>query len=906
MQQKNDFYILRGSDERALSTYSHNPYTGESQIVADTYGYPVKFYIGAGDRPKNAGFNPVFVIASGVIYSNVEVIMYDKNNNYLGYEVDSYRDTQGKQKLELLPNTYSIDVNVNTSDSSYDKEKVWFYVGYQAIPHYKKLELKNKKESNQMFFRESLEGSIKLFGDDYKYVKSTSLEQTMMLAIYRNENVIAKNVFNKTDCKFDHAKCSVELKLSPEDKYTNILNKYDNTYDIIKLAPKISRLTLTKRMAYQIYIAGANNITTVANGTYWEEDVNEPVFDAEELTRRYYFSKIGDSFYEVHLEGFNYEINSTYIVDKTSNIWNATSTITTEIDGEQQTELVQASIKFSIAYPAGNRDYVNTGRQPYRLSDESQSDTINPFNLDGSLRFDLYKIEIYDGQNATGNMLYQSSREYYSYSNDGFFVTSGNGKYPMLKNDQVMPAPIPNTFYLGENIIEYGVYSRIVCDVDKIESGGVVYTLHDLPYDDFVYNRANYKKCIGLIGLTLYQVKATSQKPTKYGMDDYGDYFTSNFLGLGSMFYGRPIPVSRSSWANTSIWVTFNQNWASFEAKFRKEYILKDAYDLSDVISSMLTEIDPSIKHEGTAEYSEFLYSGISPLNFDTARNGYRVYIAPKSNVLKGNYDQAAQKAELTFEQLMDMLRDCYRCYWFIDEQNRFRIEHITYFLKGMSYANPSVQFDLTQKYDKFNKIKALFCQQEVEFEKSDLTARYEFKWSDDSTDIFGNNSIDVKSKYIQQDKTEEITPDAFSSDVDLMLYAPDKFSSDGFALLVARASDGKVPIGSTTQFKDSEYAYPYSANPQNFLASWLYLMRYYTYDMPASNISYDGVPLMDAMRVTGIKRCMKHEIEFPSSQLDIDINKLITTEIGNGYIEEMSTNIDTHMTKIELRYEPE
>ena len=38
------------------------------------------------------------------------------------------------------------------------------------------------------------------------------------------------------------------------------------------------------------------------------------------------------------------------------------------------------------------------------------------------------------------------------------------------------------------------------------------------------------------------------------------------------------------------------------------------------------------------------------------------------------------------------------------------------------------------------------------------------------------------------------------------MLYCPDKFNPDGFALLVARASDGKVPIVSSSAFKDDEY----------------------------------------------------------------------------------------------------
>jgi len=918
METKNKFYVLKSNLDAKLSTYSYNVSTGESQVVADTYGFPTSFSI-VGNRANNVNYKPVFVLAPDILYYNIDVLCYDNSGNLLGHKSDTYRYTGGRKILELLAGTTEIKVNFNTPAKDYSQEdaRIWFYVGYEVISHHKKLELQNKKENGQMFFRESLNGTSKLFGDDYNFVESAYLEQNLIFIVCDKEgNYIAKNNFNKTDCKFDRCKHSVQLKLSPEDKYSQILDKYDNTYDIIKLAPAITRLTLTKRMAYQIYIAGANNITTVANGTYWEDDVNEVIDDYELLKNKYYFAKVGDSKYEIHLEGFNYDINTTFLVDKNSSVWNATSQVHVWIDGQETVYTMPASIKFTKIRNAGTAQQEGDP-WAYMLIDGTSDGLIN-VGTDESPSYvyagDAYRIEIYTGLNGTGTKIYQSYHLFCTNNTNGFLMSPGEDTYIMVRIEQPIPMknPEPERFSLGNNIIEYAICARVISDIDEVIVGGETYRLYDIPNDDFTFTRANYKKCIGIIGLTLHQVAATSEKPTKYGMDDYGRYFTSNFLGSMSFLYGRPIPVSRSAWANTSIWVTFGDSWVTdFEAKFRKQFTLKDAYALEDVISAMLAKIDPNITHEGTSDYSQFLYSGTSPISWDTARNGYKIYIAPKSNILKGNYDQAAQKAELTFEQLMKMLRDCFKCYWFIDDQNRFRIEHVTYFLKGMSYTNPVVQFDLTQKFDKFNKKQALYCQQNTEFEKTELTSRYEFAWMDDCTDLFGNNSIDVISKYIQKDKTEDVNADTFSSDIDLMLYCPDKFNPDGFALLVARASDGKVPIVSSSAFKDDEYIGPmgdgsYSATPQNYLASWLYLMRYYTFDMPANNIEYDGLILTDAMRVKGIKKCMKHDIEFPSSQLSININQLIKTEIGNGYIEEVSTNLDTNMTKIELRYEPE
>ncbi len=74
---------------------------------------------------------------------------------------------------------------------------------------------------------------------------------------------------------------------------------------------------------------------------------------------------------------------------------------------------------------------------------------------------------------------------------------------------------------------------------------------------------------------------------------------------------------------------------------------------------------------------------------------------------------------------------------------------------------------------------------------------------------------IDVKSLYIQSDKTEEINSEVFSTDIDLMLYAPDKFSEDGFALMMADKNTGRVPIAAVSGLRDDEYIYTYSVTPQ-------------------------------------------------------------------------------------------
>lgn len=792
------------------------------------------------------------------------------------------------------------------------KNKFYIKVGdngvlHEVYPHYKQLKKKLKKENNQMFFRESLDGKINLFGQDYLLVKNASIESTIYFYVYRGQTLFASASFNKSDCKFDHFKKNVELKLKYNDKYSKILDAYENTYDLIKLTPALTPITLTKRCVVQIYIQGEKTLSNYAGGTYWETDVDEQVDDEKALTRKYHFSK-GPKLVEVDLQGFNYNINAVYKGLSGNNIWNATSK--REIGGVVYK--IPCSIKFTKVYNAGS-DVNNLSDKDVLVLSNGTSTGVQ-YGVRGQkwFRYDTYRIEIYTGRDGTGTKIYQSDK---FYGKDGDFTLAvGKGLYPMsrIKQPTLQLDPTPNTFNLGEYVVEYQVWGRLLCDVDKVpshEAGheGEYIDTYDLPRDDFATPRRNYRKCIGLRGfdspssvVTIHQTERTSETPTSYGMNDFGEYFVPPYTLYGQYYY----PLARSSWANASLWVRLgmaDKLWPFEElcAETYKEYSIKDVYHIGDAIKALLAEIDPTISHDKTAEYSSFLYghTGASA----SALGNCNIYITQKTNILKGEYDQAAQKAEIKFKQLMDMLRDCFRCFWYIDDQNRFRIEHVSYFMNGLSYNQPIIQADLTKESDKFNKKAALYCQQEVEYDKSDLTSRYEFKYMDDVTKAMGGDLfIDVNNTYIQKDKTEEINIDGFTADIDYMLFLPDDFSNDGFALIMAD-SNKKVPIVNQRIKDEKQYNRAFEVYAQNWYASFNELAWHYMEDISGDNISNNNISLYPGH----VKRCMKHNVEFPSNQLSIDVYKLITTDIGNGYIEEVTSNIDTDMTEIELRYEP-
>lgn len=745
----------------------------------------------------------------------------------------------------MIPPKYKFYISKN------DGDKV------EVRPHYKELNKKYAKESGQEFFRISMDGKINLFGDAYEIVKQSSLEDQLIFIIDKYNRTSKKWIeyykgeFNKTDCKFDHDKKKCELKTTAIDDYTEVMNKYENTYDLIKLAPEISKINLHKRSLMQVYVRGANSITNFFGGTYWEDDVNESIDDNAALINNFYFSyiKSGNEFYigNSNIAGVNgvYAGTNGYYSN-----WNG-YTCYLEKNPDAQPPFTDVSYFIMIKRNSDNK-VLYKSETAVNIDDETLFSEDRDYTNDKHLRYTSKLIDV------------------------------GNAK---------------NSCTIS-NLFTYRIYRRLLCDVDTVEDSEGVKNTYDLPSDDFVTDNRNYKKCIGLKGGLFFCTSRAVDEPTKYGLNDYGQYFTNQFIP-SSTGLGRPLPISKNSWANASLWYVYDSFYEYFEEKLRKQYVLKDSYSIGAAIKAILKKIDPTLSHEPTAEYSQFLYGTTNPLGL--AR--FYVYITQKTNILKGDYDQPAHKAETSLEELMKMLRDCFRCYWYI-EDNKFKIEHVYFFMNGGSYSSrSSYQLDFTKLTDQFNKKLSSYFQSEVEFEKSDLNQRYEFAWMDDVTDLFGGVTIDVKSNYIQKDKTEEINIGQFSSDVDYMLFNPTNFSEDGFALLcpVKNGSLLELPI-LTIDGLINENGDSYKAIAQNWYASWIYLQNMYMWDMPASNLESN---VLNYLYARDIKKCMKHTIEFPTEE-DPDELELIKTSFGNGKIDEMSINVNTRQAKINLLYRPQ
>lgn len=443
------------------------------------------------------------------------------------------------------------------------------------------------------------------------------------------------------------------------------------------------------------------------------------------------------------------------------------------------------------------------------------------------------------------------------------------------------------TAFVDERIKK--IYCRVLCDVTSIE--GV--DTYPLPADDLCGENRNYNyiqpySCPD----NIFVCAKLSLEPTEWGIYQPGQYFMKPDDVYD--YY----PISRNIWDRVSIWFADVDDTArQMDIKARKQFKLRNAYPLSSVISVLLGQIAPEITHEPTPEYSSFLYD---PNNTISVRHG-TILITPKSNIVKAQYDQPAQKAPITLKSIMEMLRDCYRCYCFVDSQNRFRIEHIRWFMKGGQYTGTQdVGIDLTQNYVTRNGLPWSYVTAKYSFDKPEMTGRYQFEWMDDCTLLFKGLPIDIISPYVNKESIENINVSNFSSDVDYIMLNPSTISLDGFVLMEAASTDP----GDSVQYRlpyeimqlDTENENKYL---QNGWVAFAFLQQYYFYDMPGATYKIGE----QEFTAIGVAKNKNQSVTFPA-YTDPNIFQLVKTTIGSGQIDSLTINLSSRQAKATLKYE--
>lgn len=553
---------------------------------------------------------------------------------------------------------------------------------------------------------------------------------------------------------------------------------------------------------------------------------------------------------------------------------------------------------------------------------DSASDMVNMYFFAEMMKKRLVELSGVEGIPPTiygditdPNVPFSFSRGEYTFTmavaaaQGGYYATLFKRGVAMWQSKVLGASSYPNEFQMNpiagsgaSGVIDVYIndvtfYGRYLCDVDEVKIGSTTLHPKKLSSQDMVSDNRNFRRALKYEfknTLSLYDV--ISSKVTEWYYDN-GLYYQKPPHG-GSTGIPDYYPIAQSYWTGVSFWFRFDLNDSAIEPLLRKEYTLKDAYPLSSVIDRLLQEATlsshNSISFYGEPKYSKFLYDYSNPIDPDA---NYKLFITQKSNILAGEYEQPAQKAVITLRQVLDMLRDAFRCYWWIEwdgEEGEYmlRIEHISYFMNGGAYfSTPNVGIDLTQLVNPRNEKKWSYGVNQVKYNKDELPERYEFKWADDTTEYFEGNPIEIVSKFVKSGEIESVAVNRFNSDLDYMLLNPSASDSDGFALISAVKNNGrwKVPY---LQVRDD-------ITLQNGFLSFYKLQEFYLYDMPAWSIKVNGVQV----RSNDIKKSMTQEVICPNR--DFDLQKLVRTDVGDGQIDAVTMNIDSKMLEISLIFTP-
>lgn len=451
------------------------------------------------------------------------------------------------------------------------------------------------------------------------------------------------------------------------------------------------------------------------------------------------------------------------------------------------------------------------------------------------------------------------------------------------------------------------VYGRILSDI-KPEGG------FDIPIEDIVENNRNYQYCTPFIEIKIVPSADTSEEATQWGRRPDGLYYTHPVSSAVTGNVGLWAPIGQSRWGQYSMW-TQQSNWIrdGIEEIYRAPAELPDAYPLWSCIDVLLRKIAPGIRHRNTAEYSNFLYGTGSTIK----EGNWQLYVTQVTNLKHSYYSQAAQRADITLKQIMDMLRDALRCYWYIDG-NSLRIEHVEWFRNGGSYnpADHVIGFDLTKRIYTRNGRPETFGLDQYTFDKEEMPERYEFGWSQQTTTPFDGYPMEILSNYVKAGKTERVSVGNFITDIDYILLNPEDVSDDGLVLMAVEPNDDpkegaaawKVPIVSKQYIIDDAPQVKYIM--QNGYLSFVHLVpTYYIYDMPASraliNTQLYRYGASGNYAIKGVKRTKKQEITFASLD-DPTLTRLLRTDLGDGKIQKLTINIEYRTTDAIVAYDIE
>ena len=245
---------------------------------------------------------------------------------------------------------------------------------------------------------------------------------------------------------------------------------------------------------------------------------------------------------------------------------------------------------------------------------------------------------------------------------------------------------------------------------------------------------------------------------------------------------------------------------------------------------------------------------------------------------------------KLSFNDIMDQLRDMYQVYWFIDADGKFRIEHEKYFVK---------QVDDSTAISLSNYPTAEIDAKEFKYNKSRLAATETFSWMQSSNSDFVGRNI-IYNNFETTNNSLEYSISNVTTDIKYVLDNIDDASNSGLGIYQCNFLTG---ITGPDLYAISIATGAYTSNAiSNAAFSWANLHeKYWSWSRMSENATINGVATTLASSLRFLEQT---DIRFFYSTAIDPFTKINATLTGGAPVE-IRRDLETDMVEIILGYDP-
>lgn len=708
------------------------------------------------------------------------------------------------------------------------------------------------QQTNEVFYRAKLNGTITFRFDTFDYIIDAGYNAVHKVVLQRYKETesdfveVWRGKFTLTDCTINYDTHTIEVTPETIDRYTAVLDNLEKEYNLVKLKARMSPVNILIRPCLQIYKYGSSKIANFIGGNSWDSDCDAPT-SVDDLTDTYKFEELRDCIW------FTGVVKSGPNAGKSAVYYGRF-----------------LFVGSAMVVPMDGRIYNSDGtyieeEEAYYCAITHDSGHKWLFSIVAHGTSSLAIAAMYDDRSGGDNTE--------SYAEGNIFE---------------------DTYLVWDR-----VYGRTICNTtaDDVTIGGSTYSLYAIAANDMAGINLNYNKVMQQAFAHIEPSIDTAIEPTTWPQDTHDRYFVKPANTPTTHYWA----ASPETWLDVAYWWWAAAQEAEVEEKLTATRKINDCYAYRSVIGRLLNK---------AGIYPPYIISYCLGGTNDYVGTRTDLRITPRSNVISSYYDTPAQNAPISLSKILNMLKAVYQCYWYIDNNGNFHIEHISFFDNGYSTTEdePELIVDLESELHTRTLNNKVYGQNQVKFDKQDMPEQYTFGWADSVTRPFIGYPINCIDKYVQQGNISEQNAADFDSDVDYVLSSPNDVSKDGFFLfaLPAEGLDYSDTLKVENVTIKDENGESYEVSIQNADAAFVKIHEtWWRYHLPCENINVNNEDTVAL--TTGSYKLQS--LEFADTAMaDIignvdNCNKIIRTQQGDGHVKSLSINLNSLATKADLLF---